>query len=56
MTDEQIRYNLKNQSESIQNDLMCILDGLDYDILDRACDVVVSRIAILESLLCNNKT
>ncbi len=39
--------SLKNQRESIQNDLSCILDGIDDEILNNACQVVVERINII---------
>ena len=39
--------DLKNQRESIQEDLRTILDGLDDEVIDRVCQVVVDRFNIL---------
>lgn len=42
---------LTSQSENIQNDLLCVLDGLDNDILDNVCQVIVDRFNILKGEL-----
>lgn len=38
------RLDLENCREELQNDLDCILDGLDEDIMDNVCQSVVDRI------------
>ncbi len=45
------KQDLADQRELIQDDLMCVLDGLDQEILDRVCQVIVDRIRILENKL-----
>jgi hypothetical protein len=40
---------IENQREQMQEDLLALLDGLDQEILDRVCEVVVSRMKIVES-------
>jgi len=45
--------DLLDQRESIQNDLDCILDGIDQKILDNVCQVIVDRFKILiDKLKC----
>jgi len=39
--------DLLDQRELIQNDLDCVLDGIDQQILDNVCQVVVDRFKIL---------
>lgn len=39
--------DVKEQRERIQNDLICILDGLDQQFIDNVCQVVVDRMNIL---------
>lgn len=39
--------DLLDQRELIQNDLQCLLDGLDEALIDNACQIVVDRIQIL---------
>ena len=34
---------LFEQREQLQEDLRCILDGLDEEVVDRACQAVVNR-------------
>ena len=34
---------LNEQCENIQNDLLCILDGMDGKVLDDVCQVIVDR-------------
>jgi hypothetical protein len=41
------KKDIEDQRELIQNDLACILDGLDLDVLNRVCQVVVDRMEIL---------
>ena len=52
------KQDLADQRELIQDDLMCILDGLDQQVLDRVCQVIIDRIKILEDKLeeftCND--
>ena len=52
--------DLKDQCEQIQNDLFCILDGIEDDdkILDTICQMVVERFGILRKQLTgkNKKT
>ncbi len=35
------------QREQIQEDLLCILEGIDEDILENVCQVIVDRLNIL---------
>jgi hypothetical protein len=37
-----------NQRELIQDDLICVLDGVDDRVITNACQVVVDRMKILE--------
>jgi hypothetical protein len=39
--------DLYEQKEKMQEDLLCILDGLDNDILTNVCQVIVDRMSIL---------
>jgi hypothetical protein len=41
------RQDLLDQRELIQNDLDCVLDGLDEEFVTRAMQVVVDRFQIL---------
>lgn len=41
--------DLIDQCELIQDDLMCVLNGVASEILDRVCSVIVDRIAILKN-------
>ena len=41
------RQDIISQREQMQDDLMCVLDGLDDDIVSNACQVVVDRCNIL---------
>ncbi len=41
------RQDLLNQRELMQDDLLCLLDGLDDSILTHVCNIVVDRFAIL---------
>jgi hypothetical protein len=43
-----ILKDLKDQCELIQDDLTCILDGVDNQTLDMVCQVIVDRIQILK--------
>ena len=38
-----IKQAIANTREQIQDDLLCILDGLDQDLLDRTCQMIVDR-------------
>jgi len=40
---------IKDQKELIQDDLLCILDGLDDSILNNVCQVIVDRLEIIET-------
>jgi hypothetical protein len=39
--------DLINQRELIQDDLTCLLDGLDEEMIDNVCQVIVDRFQIL---------
>jgi len=41
------RKDIIQQREQIQQDILCILDGLDDSILDSVCEVVSERMGIL---------
>ena len=41
--------DLLDQCELIQNDLDCVLDGLDDTIISNVCQVIVDRFNILKS-------
>ncbi len=52
LTDTQkMEIVVKEHSEHVQNDLLCILDGLDEDVLDNVCEVIVDRTKILANKL-----
>lgn len=38
---------VKDQRELMQNDIQCVLDGLDDEIVDKVCQVIVDRCAII---------
>lgn len=40
---KRIHEFIRDQRELAQNDLQCILDGLDDDIVDNCCQVIVDR-------------
>lgn len=42
-------FDLLCQCELIQNDLICILDGLDKQTIDNVCQVIIDRFKILEN-------
>lgn len=45
---ERLVKELTDQKELMQDDLLCILDGIgDQSILNKACQVIVDRINIL---------
>lgn len=46
--------DIRDQMELTQDDLMCILDGIEDEIVSHACQVVVERMNILLDKL-NNK-
>ena len=50
------KQDLLDQRELIQNDLQCVLDGLDEDIIDNACQVIVDRVQILLDKLETEET
>lgn len=54
MTDEQIRKAVRNASELIQADLICVLDsvGPGSEYINNACQVVVDRLKELTRELC----
>jgi hypothetical protein len=39
--------DLLNQREQIQEDIRCLLDGIDEEILDNACQIIVDQFEIL---------
>lgn len=41
------KKDLIKQREQMQNDILCILDGLDQSVLDSVCQVIVDRVGIL---------
>jgi len=43
--------DILDQKELAQDDVTCILDGLDQDIVDNVCQVIVDRMNILISKL-----
>ena len=43
--------DIELQREQAQNDILCILDGLDNTFLDNVCQVIVDRFNILKSKL-----
>lgn len=45
------KQDLIDQRELIQNDLQCVLDGVDDEIVTNVCQVVVDRFKILISKL-----
>lgn len=48
--------DIVNQRELIQDDITCILDGLDDEIIDRVCQVVVDRMEIVLNLVKENQS
>jgi hypothetical protein len=40
--------DIADQCELIQDDLACILDGVDNETLNAVCQVIVDRLAILK--------
>lgn len=42
------KSDLEDQCELIQDDLICVLDGIDERILDNVCQVIVDRFAVLK--------
>ena len=49
------KQDLLNQSQLMQDDLSCILDGIENEILDNACEMIVERINILINKLEEKK-
>ena len=41
------KQDLLDQQEQMQEDLMCVLDGLEERVITNACQVVVDRVNIL---------
>ena len=41
------RKDIIEQREQMQNDILCILDGLDDEVLDDVCEVISDRMGIL---------
>lgn len=41
------KQDIAEQREQAQEDIRCILDGLDDDIVDNVCQVIVDRMNIL---------
>jgi hypothetical protein len=48
---EKLLSLLKDQRELMQNDLQCLLDGLDETVVDNACQIIVDRIDIVLNAL-----
>lgn len=46
---------LNEQRDQIQNDLLCILDGLDKEILYNVFQVIVDRFEILKQSINTNR-
>jgi len=46
--------DLKDQCELTQNDLDCILDGIDNTMMTNVCQVIVDRFKILQDKLKEN--
>lgn len=51
-----IEQDLKDQCEQIQQDLLCVLDGMDVSTLDNVCQIIVDRIEILRNKFKDNRT
>ena len=47
------KQDLEEQREQIQNDLQCVLDGLDEELIDAVCQVIVDRMNVLLTKLEN---
>ena len=45
------RKDIEEQRELMQDDIRCILDGIDDQFLDNVCQVIVDRCRILISKL-----
>lgn len=45
------KQDLDEQREQIQEDLACVLDGIDDEFMTRVCQVIVDRFKILEEKL-----
>ena len=43
--------DIEEQRENMQNDIMCILEGIENKTLDNVCEVIVDRCNILISKL-----
>jgi hypothetical protein len=41
------KQELERLREQLQQDILCILDGIDNDILDDICDCIIERIDVL---------
>jgi len=41
------KQQIEEQREQAQQDILCILDGSDQDILDNVCQVIVDRFNLL---------
>lgn len=41
------RKDIEEQKEQAQEDIKCILDGIDVEYLDNVCQVIVNRFNIL---------
>jgi hypothetical protein len=41
--------DLLEKREQIQQDLLCFLDGMDNEVLDKVCDVIVEHFQTLLS-------
>lgn len=44
------QLNVKETSEQIQEDLLTLVDGLPQDTQDKACQIVVDRMKVLQQI------
>jgi len=51
MSNETLNQMVDSQKELLQNDLQCILDGVDIDIMDNVCQAVVDRMNLLKKTI-----
>lgn len=47
MEKEKFLQAIRDQKELMQDDLLCILDGAEQELLDNVCQVIVDRMKIL---------
>ena len=49
MNKQEIIKSIDEQKEQSQQDVMCILDGIDNEYLDNVCQVIVDRFNIIKN-------